>query len=92
MNLHKFPLDHFGLVTSPIIEQLLRPVGDKRKRKTAMKALCATAKSFGQIENKSKITYVGLLTDAAGQIWLTFVEENPTVLEPRDEDYVDEPR
>jgi hypothetical protein len=69
---YSFPLDHFGLVASPLIQALVNQAGDKRKRKSALGNLVKMAKVTAQIPKEKEVEYVGLLADKAGQLTLSF--------------------
>jgi hypothetical protein len=76
---NSFPLDHFGVVASPLLQAVINQSGDKRKRKTAFNNIERMLKSFALIPKTSKLKSFGLVTDEAGQIsWqATFEAEIP---------------
>lgn len=80
--IYRFPLDHFGIVASPLIQQLVAQTGDKRKRKSAMRALHQMAKSTKQIGTYDRTIGAGLTVDVAGQIWLFLETELAVVATP----------
>jgi len=76
MKQYNFPTDHFGVLTDALIQKVLNPVGDKRKRKTAVHALAQIIKLSGQVSKGETFKYGGVLVDAAGQIFISvFMEE-----------------
>lgn len=63
-----FPLDHFGIVSAQIFAQLLTQAGDKRKRRTAFNQIARMCKDYKVIPRNSEVHYIGVVTDASGQI------------------------
>lgn len=69
---YNFPIDHFGLVISPVIARLLNQDSNKRLRKSALKSLVQIAKGSRQLPRDVTPQFVGLRVDCAGQLWLSF--------------------
>lgn len=67
-----FPIDHFGLVASPLIERLLNQSSNRRSRKSALRNLVNIAKISNQIPREWNILAVGLRADYGGSLWLHF--------------------
>jgi hypothetical protein len=75
-----FPLDHFGIVASPLLQAVINQSGDKRKRKTAFNNIERMLKSFALIPKTSKLKSFGLVTDEAGGIsWQAAFEAETNV-------------
>ena len=74
---HSFPIDHFGIAASHLIQEVVNQSSDKRKRKSAFNQLVGMAKATKQIPKGTEVQSIGLLTDKAGQLWLVFTEEVP---------------
>lgn len=66
-----FPLDYFGVVSSPLLQACINQSGDKRKRKVAFNNIERMLKSFALIPKEAKLVTFGLETDLAGQIGWT---------------------
>lgn len=72
MKTYRFALDHFGIVSSSLIQDLIKQTGDKRTRKIALNTLTRMARATKQIPKDTEVVGGGLWTDSAGQIWLAF--------------------
>lgn len=77
MKTYLFPLDHFGVVASPLIVDLVSMTGDKRKRKSALGSLVRMAKATKQIPKDAEVLSAGLSVDTAGQISLALQVARP---------------
>lgn len=72
-----FSIDHFGLVASPLVEQLLNQSSNRRSRKSALRNLVNIAKISKQIPREWNILAVGLRVDHGGSLWLHFSATRP---------------
>lgn len=75
MQVHKLPIDSFGVVAAPLFAALLNQSGDRRKRRSAFNTIVAMCKGFGLIPKNAEVDSISLSTDKAGQITYTLAFE-----------------
>lgn len=72
-----FPIDHFGVVASPLIQQVIKQDSNRRARKSALHNLGQIAKSTKSIPRNGRVLSCGLRTNSGGELTLHFLVAAP---------------
>ena len=65
---YHFPLDHFGVIVSPMMQQLMDQSSNKRQRRVAFNSLARMLKTMKQVQADQIILTIGYEVDSAGQL------------------------